>query len=99
MGARLGSLKRTTVARRPDWREIATKNSIDDPRRLANYVEHAWDLILRVEDRLPTEELLHAVPRRDKASAQPSIAAIRVALPPAAVVSMQVTRSVAKRAT
>ena len=30
---------------------------------------------------------------------QPSIAAIRLALPPAAVVSMQVTRSVANRAT
>ena len=30
---------------------------------------------------------------------QPSIDAIRLALPPAAVVSMQVTRSVAKRAT
>jgi len=30
---------------------------------------------------------------------QPSIEAIRLALPPAAVVSMQVTRSVAKRAT
>jgi hypothetical protein len=29
----------------------------------------------------------------------PSIDAIRLALPPAAVVSMQVTRSVAKRAT
>ena len=30
---------------------------------------------------------------------QPSIAAIKLALPPAAVVSMQVTRSVANRAT
>ena len=37
--------------------------------------------------------------RRAIASRQPSIAAISEALPPAAVVSMQVTRSVAKRAT
>ena len=34
-----------------------------DNRKLANYVEHAWDLILPVDDRLPTEELLHVVPR------------------------------------
>jgi hypothetical protein len=35
----------------------------DDPRRVANYVEHAWDVILPVEDRLPTSDLLHVVPR------------------------------------
>ena len=34
----------------------------DDPSRLANYVEHAWDVIVPVEDRLPTEDLLHVVP-------------------------------------
>ena len=34
-----------------------------DPRRLANYVEHAWDVILPVDDRLPTEDLRHVVPR------------------------------------
>jgi hypothetical protein len=45
-------------------------------------------------------EALHGVPRRDKDEIHhPSMAAIKVALPPAAVVSMQVTRSVAKRAT
>jgi hypothetical protein len=35
----------------------------DDPTRQANYVEHAWDVLLPVEDRLPTEDLLHLVPR------------------------------------
>lgn len=34
-----------------------------DPLRLANYVEHAWDVIVPVDDRLPTEVLLHVVPR------------------------------------
>ena len=42
--------------------EIFRDVHYDDPRRLANYVEHAWDVILPVEDRLPTEELLHVVP-------------------------------------
>ena len=34
-----------------------------DPTRQANYVVHAWDVLLPVEDRLPTEDLLHLVPR------------------------------------
>lgn len=34
----------------------------DDPARLANYVEHAWEVILPVDDRLETEVLLHVVP-------------------------------------
>ena len=42
--------------------DIFQEAHYDDPRRLANYVEHAWDLILPVDDRLPTEELLHVVP-------------------------------------
>ena len=42
--------------------EIFQDTHYDDPRRLANYVEHAWDIILPIEDRLPTEELLHVVP-------------------------------------
>jgi hypothetical protein len=29
---------------------------------VANYVEHAWDVIVPVEDRLPTEVLLQVVP-------------------------------------
>jgi hypothetical protein len=33
-----------------------------DPQRLGNYVEHAWEVIVPVEDRLPTEVLLHVVP-------------------------------------
>ena len=45
------------------------------------------------------QSLFAAVSARDKSGHQPSIAAISEALPPAAVVSMQVTRSVAKRAT
>ena len=43
--------------------EIFADVHYDDPRRLANYVEHSWEVILPVEDRLPTEELLHVVPR------------------------------------
>jgi hypothetical protein len=35
----------------------------DDPARVANYVEHGWDVLVPVDDRLPTEELLHVVPR------------------------------------
>ena len=45
-------------------------------------------------------QALRQVPTGDRRDGnQPSIAAIRLAFPPAAVVSMQVTRSVAKRAT
>ena len=43
--------------------EVLQDVHYDDPRRLANYVEHAWDLVLPVEDRLPTDELLQVVPR------------------------------------
>jgi hypothetical protein len=42
--------------------EVFTDVHYDDPRRLANYVEHAWDVIVPVEDRLETEVLLHVVP-------------------------------------
>ena len=42
--------------------EIFQDVHYDDPRRLANYVEHAWDLILPVDDRLETQVLLHVVP-------------------------------------
>ena len=42
--------------------EIFSDAHYDSPGRLANYVEHAWDVVLPVEDRLPTEELLHVVP-------------------------------------
>lgn len=33
-----------------------------DPSRQANYVVHAWEFLLPVEDRLPTEVLLSVVP-------------------------------------
>ena len=42
--------------------EIFQDVHYDRPQQLANYVEHAWDVLLPVEDRLPTEELLHRVP-------------------------------------
>ena len=42
--------------------EIFQDVHYDDPRRLANYVEHAWDVIVPIEDRLETQVLLHVVP-------------------------------------
>jgi len=33
-----------------------------DPGRVANYVEHAWEVIVPVDDRLETEVLLQVVP-------------------------------------
>ena len=42
--------------------EIFPDVHYSDPRRQANYVEHAWDVILPVDERLPTEVLLHVVP-------------------------------------
>jgi hypothetical protein len=42
--------------------EVFSDVHYDDPGRLANYVEHAWEVILPVEDRLETEMLLHVVP-------------------------------------
>lgn len=37
----------------------------DDPARTARYAEVAWDRVLPVEERLPVEELLAAVPGKD----------------------------------
>ena len=60
---RQGPDRRGLVGRGRAVSEVFQDVHYDDPRRLANYVEHAWDVILAVEDRLPTEELLHVVPR------------------------------------
>ena len=42
--------------------EIFSDRHYADPGRLANYVEHAWDVILPVDERLPTPVLLQVVP-------------------------------------
>jgi hypothetical protein len=55
---------------------------------------------IRVKSQSARLSRVLSMPMRDEqVSLHPSIAAIRVAFPPAAVVSMQVTRSVANRAT
>lgn len=43
--------------------EIYQAEHYEVPGRTANYVEHAFDVLLPVEDRLETEVLLHVVPK------------------------------------
>ena len=60
---RQGPDRRGLVGRGRAVSEVFQDVHYDDPHRLANYVEHSWQVILPVDDRLETQVLLHVVPR------------------------------------
>ena len=86
------------VGRASGWDAVTCEGDLESGSLVARYfvggIHCATATVGRDQASLEDELSLEA-----RTESQPSSAAIRLALPPAAVVSMQVTRSVAKRAT